>query len=400
MNTLIWKLLRQHISASQLIGFTIASLLGMTIVLLSIQFYRDIAPIFNANDSFFKKDYIIVTKKISALNTFTKKNSTFSDKEIEALKEQPFTSQIGSFTSSMFKVSAGLNMPNTGKLSTEMFFESVPDEFIDIELNKWKFEEDTRNVPIVIPKNYLDLYNFGFAQSQNLPKISESLISLINIDLKIRGNQKEEHFTGNIVGFSNRLNTILVPQDFMNWANKNFSTGTMPQPSRLIIEVNNAADPAITSYFQQRGYEAENGKLDTGKTSYFLRLITSIVASIGIIICILSFYILVLSIFLLLQKNAAKMENLLLIGYSPAKVALPYQLLAIALNALVVIGSLVIVSIVRDCYISRIDELLPSSGSSSLSITIGIGLLLFVAISAMNLSLIYKQIISIWTRKK
>ena len=123
-------------------------------------------------------------------------------------------------------------------------------------------------------------------------------------------------------------------------------------------------------------------------------------ASIGIIICILSFYILVLSIFLLLQKNAAKMENLLLIGYSPAKVALPYQLLAIALNALVVIGSLVIVSIVRDCYISRIDELLPSSGSSSLSITVGIGLLLFVAISAMNLSLIYKQIISIWTRKK
>ena len=400
MNTLIWKLLRQHISASQLIGFTIASLLGMAIVLLSIQFYRDIAPIFNANDSFFKKDYIIVTKKVSALNTFTPKSSTFSDKEIEALKEQPFTSRIGSFTSSMFKVSAGLNMPNTGKLSTEMFFESVPDEFIDIELNKWKYKEGTRNVPIVIPKNYLDLYNFGFAQSQNLPKISESLISLVNIDLRIRGNQKEEQFTGNIVGFSNRLNTILVPQEFMNWANKSFSTKTAPQPSRLIIEVNNAADPSIASYFQQKGYEAENGKLDTGKTSYFLRLTTSIVASIGVIICILSFYILMLSIFLLLQKNATKMENLLLIGYSPAKVALPYQLLTITLNAFVVIASLVIVSIVRGCYISRVNELLPSSGGTSLSITIGIGLLLFVAISAMNLSLIYKQIISIWTRKK
>ena len=255
-------------------------------------------------------------------------------------------------------------------------------------------------MPIVIPKNYLDLYNFGFAQSQNLPKISESLISLVNIDLRIRGNQKEEQFTGNIVGFSNRLNTILVPQEFMNWANKSFSTKTAPQPSRLIIEVNNAADPSIASYFQQKGYEAENGKLDTGKTSYFLRLTTSIVASIGVIICILSFYILMLSIFLLLQKNATKMENLLLIGYSPAKVALPYQLLTITLNAFVVIASLVIVSIVRGCYISRVNELLPSSGGTSLSITIGIGLLLFVAISAMNLSLIYKQIISIWTRKK
>ena len=32
-----------------------------------------------------------------------------------------------------------------------------------------------------------------------------------------------------------------------------------------------------------------------------------------------------LSIYLLLQKNTSKLENLLLIGYSPAKVALPYQ---------------------------------------------------------------------------
>lgn len=42
-----------------------------------------------------------------------------------------------------------------------------------------------------------------------------------------------------------------------------------------------------------------------------------------------------LSIYLLLQKNTSKLENLLLIGYSPAKVALPYQMLTLALNAVV-----------------------------------------------------------------
>ena len=35
---LVWKLLRQHISFSQLAGFFFANLCGMVIVLLSVQF--------------------------------------------------------------------------------------------------------------------------------------------------------------------------------------------------------------------------------------------------------------------------------------------------------------------------------------------------------------------------
>ena len=106
-----------------------------------------------------------------------------------------------------------------------------------------------------------------------------------------------------IVGFSNRLNTILVPQSFMNWANQNFAPDSQPDPSRLIIEVDNPADASIAKYFQQKGYETEDGKLDAGKTTYFLRLIVGIVLAVGLFISILSFYILMLSIFLLLQKN-------------------------------------------------------------------------------------------------
>ena len=42
MNTLVWKLLRQHISIGQLAGFFLANLFGMMIVLLSVQFYKDV----------------------------------------------------------------------------------------------------------------------------------------------------------------------------------------------------------------------------------------------------------------------------------------------------------------------------------------------------------------------
>lgn len=63
MNRLVWKLLRQHISVGQLTGFFLANLFGMMIVLLSIQFYQDVLPIFTQGDSFMKKEYIIATKK-------------------------------------------------------------------------------------------------------------------------------------------------------------------------------------------------------------------------------------------------------------------------------------------------------------------------------------------------
>ena len=178
--TLIWKLLRQHISIGQLAGFFFANLFGMMIVLLSIQFYKDIIPMFTEGDSFMKKDYIIVSKRISTLGSFAGKSNTFSPQEIKELKEQPFTEEIGIFTPSQFKVSAGLGMQEAGiRLSTDMFFEAVPDEFVDVKLDKWHFDEETRSIPIIIPRNYLNLYNFGFAQSRSLPMLAERLMCLL-----------------------------------------------------------------------------------------------------------------------------------------------------------------------------------------------------------------------------
>ncbi len=253
MNKLVWKLLRQHISIGQLTGFFLANIFGMLIVLLSVQFYKDVLPVFTQGDSFMKKDYIIATKKISTLGSITGQSNTFSKDEIKELEAQPFTRSVGAFTPTLFKVSAGLGMEQAGiRISTDMFFESVPDEFVDVSLDKWHFDEGTQTIPIIIPRNYLNLYNFGFAQSRNLPKLSEGVMGLIQMDIVMRGNGRVEQYKGNIVGFSNRLNTILVPQSFMEWANQAFASEREAQPSRLIVEVKNPTDTAITDYFNRK----------------------------------------------------------------------------------------------------------------------------------------------------
>lgn len=397
---LVWKLLRQHISFSQLAGFFFANLCGMVIVLLSAQFYKDVLPVFTEGDSFMKKDYVIVSKKVSTLGSFVGKSKTFSEQDIAEISEQPFTKGVGAFMPSQFKVSAGMGMENVGlHMSTAMFFESVPDEYVDVNLDKWEFDEYERVVPIIIPRNYLNLYNFGFAQSRSLPKLSEGLMGLIQMDIMMRGNGRVEQYKGNIVGFSNRLNTILVPQSFMNWANKNFAPDAEAQPARLIIEVSNPADSSIASYFQKKGYETEDGKLDAGKTTYFLRLIVGIVLGVGLFISILSFYILMLSIFLLLQKNTTKLESLLLIGYSPNRVALPYQILTVGLNIIVLILSVGLVCWLRSYYIESIRLLFPQLETGSLWAAVSMGILLFLIVSVINILAVKRKVLSIWMHK-
>ena len=298
--SLVWKLMRRHISMGQLAGFFFANLCGMIIVLLSIQFYQDVAPVFTEGDSFMKKDYLIVSKKVSTIGSFVGKSSTFSKDDVEEIKEQPFTKEVGAFTPSQFKVSAGVGMEQIGlNMSTAMFFESVPDKYVDVNLDEWHFEPGQEAVPIIIPRNYLNLYNFGFAQSRSLPQLSEGVMNLINLEVRISGGGRQNTFKGKIAGFSNRLNTILVPESFMVWANANYTDGNaFREPSRLIVEVNNPADDRIARFFKERGYETEDDKLDAGKTTWFLKVVVGIVLSVGLLISVLSFYILMLSIYL------------------------------------------------------------------------------------------------------
>ena len=397
---LLWKLLREHVSVTQLVGFFVANLLGMLIILFGLQFYADILPLFQGKDAFFKREFLIVSKPVSTLGSLLGGKGTFSAREIQGFRDQPFTRQVGTFTSSLYDVSASIGMLGTGmQVGTEMFFESVPDDYIDVNAQAWTYEEGSRTIPIILPRNYLNLYNFGFAQSRNLPKLSEGVLSMIRLEIRLSGGGHVEVYDGRSVGFSNRLNTILVPEAFMNWANHYYAPGKKAEPSRLIVEVNNPADEEIVKYIQARGYEVEGNTLDAGKTVWFLQILVGIVLFIGIVITFLSFYILILSIFLLLQKNTKKMQTLLLIGYSPVQVALPYQVLAVGLNLGVTGIACVLLYGLRRMYLNNLQTLFPSLEGSSGHTVLAVAGFLFLFVSIINISIIHYKLRQIWNGK-
>ena len=397
---LVWKLLRQHISIPQFAGFFFANLFGMLIVLFGFQFYNDVLPVFTSGDSFMKTNFMIINKNIGMASTLSGRTNTFSNSDIKELEEQDFVNGVGRFTSAGYKVEASMGVQGMNILNSELFLESVPDKFVDISLDKWKYSDGSDVVPIILPRSYITMYNFGFAQSHSLPKISEGLVGMINFSLFIHGNGKDGQFKGRVIGFSSRLNSILVPESFMRWSNRNFSTEGDVNPTRLIVEVDNPTDTKVTNYMESHGYDTADNNMDAEKITYFLKMLVSIVIVVGLLISVLSFYILMLSIYLLVQKNSQKLENLLLIGYSPMRVALPYQILALLLNLLVLVIALVALCIVRNYYVELITTMFPEISEGTMLGSVFVGLCLFVIVSLLNCIVVRRKVMNIWNHKE
>ena len=389
---LLGKLLRKNVSVGQLVGFALANVIGLCIVMIGLQFYADVRTVFSGEDSFINKDYLVLTKKVGGLDAvgglFSRGDSkagVFSSKEIAQLSSQPWVRKLGTFSSSKYNVVAVVAQPGQGGLETQMFFESMPEEFLDVEGADWQFDPvRPQEVPIIIPKDYLALYNFGFASSQGLPRVSEGMVGLIPIQFYLTGSQGQSlSVTGHIVGFSSRINTIIVPESFMAWSNRQLGIVSPPdEVSRIILEVSQPGDAKVEQYLDAHNYEVAGDKMNRNKANYLLTISLVIVLAVGLLISTLSFFILSLSIHLLLQKNTEKLRILLLLGYSPFEVARPYERLVALVNLGVYFFAAIALFVVRGLYLPRLEGL---AAPSSIFSALGLGLVIILLISLGNI---------------
>lgn len=392
---LIWKLLRKHISLFELAIFFVVNLIGMVVIIGGLQLYNDINPAISGENRLIGNDYLVITHPVERVGSGGKQ---FTVEDIAELKSQEFIADVGAFTSSQYEVYGSINFGGR-RLSTMLFFESVPDSFLDIKPNGWSYKEGNELIPIILPRNYLNLYNFGFSSTQQLPQITEDVIKRVELDITLRGNGFIEHYTGRVVGFSNRINTILVPQDFMLWANARYGEEESNGATRLIMEVDNPAAPELIAYIETNGYEIENKPAESSKAIQVVKVCIVIIVCIGVAFSLLSLIILTLSIYLLLQKNISKLENLILIGYTPARVALPYNLLALILNLSIWVISSAIVIFAQRLYVGYISQMVGYEIATSPMVAIGIGAIFTALIIAFNIFIINGKIREISSKR-
>ena len=207
--------------------------LGLLIACLVINLYSGLWNFLQVNQEKSNYDYNIIHKEVGLMNTFGLSKSNFKQNEMDLIQQHPAVVSVAPIVSNQFKV--GIDGGNMIQFYTELFLQSVPNEFIDLDTRDFKWREGYV-VPIIVSNSFIDLYNHGFSVSQGLPQIPKSIITQKQLQLVIKGNGKKVVVPCKIFGFSDRLSTVIVPEEFLLWANQLYGKGKADKYESLIIQ--------------------------------------------------------------------------------------------------------------------------------------------------------------------
>ncbi|HVX26185.1 MAG TPA: hypothetical protein VHB70_07570 [Parafilimonas sp.] len=342
LNSLLKKLIRTSAGSRKTlaaIGLFVALLLIFSAVQIQSN-YHDLLYSKTSQDSI--ADFLIINKTVTDKNVG---NTELTKQEINDLKKQPFVEKIGTLTPSRFRVGVQ-SISKQIPFYTDFFFESVPDQFLDVNTPDWQWNENSSYIPMIIPNMILDMWNFGFAQSQHLPQLSQDLVKNLPVQIDIQTPNGIVNYYGKVVGFSDRISSVLVPQSFMNWANKKFAAGINVQPSRVIIQTKDAADKQLTDYLAQHNLSTNAEKTRFEK---YRSIINGVVITSWIVGALMFLFALIIfTLFIQLTVASAKEEIILLItlGAAPKQLQqflmkrfIPSNIISILLT-LIIIGAL------------------------------------------------------------
>jgi hypothetical protein len=288
--------------------------IGLLLLLCSVQMY------ININDLLKEKnirkngyDYISVTKTITNQNMGS--DNRFSEKDIAELKAQPFISDAAPLVSNEFraKASAGSIIP----FSTDLFLESVKNDFLDTVPPSFTWQPGQVDVPIIFSADFLEMYNV-FAPAQDLPQLSVSTISSVNITLELYGSHRVQNFRGRIVAVSDRINSVLVPENFLAWANKTYGNMSAAAAARVFIKTKDANDPAFLNFIAQKNYHVNKDKTKFGRVKQILQGVVSGLGGFSILVILLAMMLFSFYLQLIIARSKDNLQLLLTLGYSPA----------------------------------------------------------------------------------
>jgi len=312
--------------------------IGVLLLLVSMQMFVNIQQLLSENAP--RKsggyDFISISKTIT--NDNMGKDNSFTNEDLLKLKEQPTIAGVAPLISNKFRVraTAGDIIP----FSTDLFLESINENFIDTLPPSFTWQPGQIVVPIIFSSDFLEMYNV-FAPAQGLPQLSAKTISSVNIILECSGPYGSQNFKGNIVALSDRINSLLVPQTFMSWSNFYFMHDTTVHASRVYIKTKDANDPKLINYLDQQDYHLNKDKVKFSRIKSILQNIVSALGVFGILVIVLALMLFSFYLQLMIAKSKDNLRLLLTLGYSPkwlaksvAKTWLPVYL-SIILAALI-----------------------------------------------------------------
>lgn len=343
--TLLKKIIKASAGRFKFFLATIGLSVALLLILAAIQLqanYNNLLHGKTNEDS--TANFLVINKQI---NNQTINASALSNEVLNELKKQPYVNAVGTINASRFKASVE-SLLASFPFYTDIAFESVQDEFIDVNNKDWQWNEQADFIPMIIPNMFLDIYNFQFSVSQGYPQITPEMLKMLVFKANVyNGLGSVQSFRCKIVGFSDRISSVLVPQSFMNWANERYGNNKSSQPSRVVIKTKDPGNPQLISFLKKNGLTTDADKTRFSKYRQIVNVVVSVSWVTGAIM--LLFALLIFTLFIQLTIAACKEEIQLLItlGTSPKQLASFLMKQFFPPNIVIVIIALVLISIIQ-----------------------------------------------------
>lgn len=337
---LLRKLLLRRSKNGRLASAWLALCIGCTLLLISVMIwstFQDLLEGKNKQQDSLGSTFLTISKKVDDASMANKELTQINAADVALIKKAPQVQDIGLLTPANFKVSASLG---SGPMSfyTLLFLEAAPDRFMDQMPETWKWEEGDQTIPIILSRDFLNMYNYIFAPSQGLPLLSEQTVKAIGFTLTMGEGSGQTNFRAQVEGFSDRISSVLVPQSFVDYGNNKFGHPNSSNISRVIIKVGDPSDQQFTSFLSKNKYTTNAEALRFSKMRSIVEVVSLATGILALLIMAIGALVFILFIELTMAQAQASVQLLLQIGYSPKKLSrfLVLKYIPIMLSALLV----------------------------------------------------------------
>jgi hypothetical protein len=290
--------------------------MGVLLLLCSIQMYVNIQQMVkqgNIRKNGF--DYVPITKNVNSETLKQPEKNLFTQQDIEEIKTKPFIEDAAPLIANQFRIqlTGGTLIP----FQTEFFIESLENDFIDTVPPSFNWQEGQETLPIIFSSDFFDIYKV-FAPGQALPQFSKETVTGITFSVICYGNGQQREFIGKILAFSDRVNSVLVPRTFLEWANKMFGRQKPIGASRLFIKTKDANNPEFLAFLDAKNYAINKDQTILGRNKMILQSIVSGLGLFGLVVVILALMLFSFYLQLIIARSKDNLKLLLVLGYSPA----------------------------------------------------------------------------------
>lgn len=290
--------------------------IGVLLLLCSIQMYINIQQLLGGDSP--RKDgydFISISKTITNETMGQLDKNLFTEADMKDLGSKPFVEGVSPLLANNFRfqISGGSLVP----FVSDFFVESLDDSFIDTVPASFKWQQGDEVVPIIIASDFLEIYNV-FAPGYGLPQISEATATQLGLQLICyHPDGTRETFRGRVVALSDRINSIIVPKNFLDWANSKFGTTKDIRASRLYVKTKDANNPDFLNFLQQKSYKVNKDKTKFGRIKQVLQGVFSGLGIFGLLVVVMALMLFSFYLQLMIARSKDNLQLLLVLGYSP-----------------------------------------------------------------------------------